>query len=108
MGRAKGAKAVLEAWDETGAAPQLVAVGFIGCAGRQAMLHALEVDPDFRRRGIGLAMVRAAAAFALEQGAPQLSLLVTRRNLAARSVYERASLASGPGYHYRLKGESPG
>ncbi len=42
-------------------------VGFVALHGATAMLHALHVAPETRRRGIGAEMTRAAAAWAEDQ-----------------------------------------
>jgi len=77
------------------------AAAFVAASGGRAMLHALEVAPAARRRGLGAAMVRAAAAWAGGIGAAELAILVTSANTAGNSLY--ASLGAVPlgGYHYR-------
>ncbi|RMH46254.1 MAG: GNAT family N-acetyltransferase [Alphaproteobacteria bacterium] len=77
------------------------ACGFVAAAGDVAMLHALHVAPDSRRAGMGRALTGAAAAWALEQGAPHLGLAVTEANLPARRLYEGLGMAARARYHYR-------
>ncbi len=76
--------------------------GFVAVSGDVAMLHALEVAPSARRTGVGAAITRAAAAWALEAGAPRLALAVTRGNTPARSLYARLGLTEVSTYHYRI------
>lgn len=79
-----------------------VGAAFVACHGRTAMLHALEVRPAARRQGVAARMLAAAAHWAAEQGADALSLVVTERNLAARSLYDRAGMSLVGQYHYRI------
>lgn len=76
---------------------------FVARDGAEAMLHALEVRPHQRRKGAGEALLRAAANWAAEQGATRLSLVVTRRNAAARALYDRLGMQVVGQYHYRMK-----
>jgi GNAT superfamily N-acetyltransferase len=68
-----------------------------------AMLHALEITPARRRRGLGATMMRAAAHWALEQGAADFSLLVTRENKSALGLYASLGFSPVGQYHYRAK-----
>ncbi len=76
--------------------------GFVSIAHGAAMLHALEVLECARGQRLGEHMTRAAAAWALRQGAETFSLAVTERNTAARALYARLGLAEAARYHYRL------
>lgn len=78
-------------------------VAFVAARGDHAMLHALEVRPVLRRQGVGETLMRAAANWAVEQGAERLSLVVTERNAAARSLYDRLGMDRVGQYHYRMK-----
>lgn len=82
-------------------------VGFCALHDGIAMLHALEVVPDFRRQGLARFMVRAIAAWAEGQGAEWFALAVTERNLAARALYSGLNMAEAGAYHYRQRPESP-
>lgn len=82
-------------------------VGFCALHDGIAMLHALEVVPEFRRQGLARVMVRAIAAWALEQGADWFALAVTERNLAARALYSGLNMAEAGAYHYRQRPEAP-
>jgi ribosomal protein S18 acetylase RimI-like enzyme len=78
-------------------------VAFVACLGREAMLHALEVRPEQRRKGAAQALLHAAANWAAAEGATQLSLVVTRQNAAARALYDRIGMKVVGQYHYRMK-----
>lgn len=78
-------------------------VAFVACHGAEAMLHALEVRPEQRRKGTGQSLLHAAANWAAAQGAAQLSLVVTRQNAAARALYDRLGMRVVGQYHYRMK-----
>ena len=112
-------------WDEGGIGPERMAVmdrvagpktavlardgdrpagvAFVACDGAEAMLHALEVRPAHRRRGIGTILLQAAANWAASQGAERLSLAVTERNTGARALYARLGMEVVGQYHYRMK-----
>jgi len=99
MGRVSGPKAAILARD--GDRP--AGVAFVACHGVEAMVHALEVRPAHRRRGIGATLLQAAANWAAGEGAERLSLAVTERNSAARALYTRLGMQVVGQYHYRVK-----
>ncbi len=66
-----------------------------------AMLHALEIVPEFRRQGVARYMVRGIADWAAGQGAKWFALAVTERNMAARALYSALNMTEAGGYHYR-------
>lgn len=68
-----------------------------------AMLHALTVDPLLRRKGAAATILSAAAGWALDEGADQLSLVVTRANHPANSLYASLGMEIVGQYHYRQK-----
>jgi ribosomal protein S18 acetylase RimI-like enzyme len=78
-------------------------VAFAAVAGTEAMVHALEVRPAFRRLGVGVTLMRAAANWAADQGAERLTVVVTERNDAARALYARLGMQVVGQYHYRVK-----
>ncbi|MEM9317671.1 MAG: GNAT family N-acetyltransferase [Pseudomonadota bacterium] len=78
-------------------------VAYLACHDGGAMLHALEVAPEFRRRGLARIMMQHAAHWALEAGANPLTLLVTRANTAAIALYTSLGFQVVGHYHYRIK-----
>jgi ribosomal protein S18 acetylase RimI-like enzyme len=80
---------------------RVAGAGFAALSGDAAVLHALEVAPAARRRGIAAAMVRAAATWAVEQGAGRLLLAVTCRNAPAIALYRGLGFEETVEYHYR-------
>lgn len=87
------------------AGDRAVGAGFVAVYGGVAMLHALEVLAAARGRGVGAAMTRAAAAWALRAGAATFALAVTEANAPARSLYAALGLAEAARYHYRVAPE---
>jgi GNAT superfamily N-acetyltransferase len=73
----------------------------IGCAGlfadadgaRASWLVAMWVAPEHRKRGVGRALVAAAAALSRTRGDAAIRLLVVAGNDAARALYRRAGFA---------------
>ncbi|MCY1126703.1 GNAT family N-acetyltransferase [Frigidibacter sp. RF13] len=74
---------------------------YIAIDGDLAMLHALHVAPDFRRKALARNQMRAAAAWARDAGALRLGLAVTEANVPARALYERLGMGPVGRYHYR-------
>ena len=68
-----------------------------------AMLHALEVLPAHRRRGLARIMMQSAASWALRQVAAHFALLVTRANVPANGLYTSLGFQPVGDYHYRLR-----
>lgn len=66
-----------------------------------AMLHALDIAPAHRRKGLGATMMRAAADWARTEGAETFALLVTDENRAARGLYASLGFQTVGRYHYR-------
>ena len=76
---------------------------FVACHGQTAMVHALEILPRFRRRGLGRHLMTAAAFWAEAAGATRLAVLCTRANDAAVSLYTSMGFAPVGSYHYRIQ-----
>lgn len=76
-------------------------VGFTAIHQGIAMVHALHVEPGFRRQGVGAAMMRGIAWWAQRTGADTLALAVTDANAAARALYTSLGMAEVASYHYR-------
>ncbi|MDT0681334.1 GNAT family N-acetyltransferase [Roseicyclus sp. F158] len=68
-----------------------------------AVVHALEVAQEYRRRGVAAQIMEAAAIWAEEQGADRLAVLVTRANGPANALYEGLGMTEAGHYHYRIK-----
>ncbi len=68
---------------------------------RIAMLHALEVTPNERLKGVGETAVRATAQWALDHGATWLALAVTKANSGAHALYAKLGFTPCASYHYR-------
>ena len=88
------------------AADRPAGAAFTAAAGGVAVVHAIEVAPALRRRGVGLSLLRHAAWWARGVGACHLALAVTEANAGAGALYVRAGMTPAPGYHYRVK-EAP-
>lgn len=85
------------------------ACAYVGLFEGIAMLHALEVTPDKRRKGLAQWMMRQAAVWAEGQGARHLSVLCTRANAPANALYRAMGFAPAGRYHYRIKSDpAPG
>lgn len=76
---------------------------FVAVDGDIAMVHALHVDEAARRKGLARDLMRAAAVWALDQGAVTLALAVTRANGPANGLYAALGLLPAGHYHYRAK-----
>jgi N-acetylglutamate synthase len=77
-------------------------VAFVAVHEGIAMLHAVEVRADLRRKGVAHHLIAAAANWAAERGAMDLALLVTKANLPARALYASAGMRDMADYHYRV------
>jgi ribosomal protein S18 acetylase RimI-like enzyme len=62
----------------------------LGASDHVLVVAGFAVDPARQRRGIGAALLEAAAAEARARGARRLTLRVLARNEGARRLYERA------------------
>ncbi len=101
MARAQGAKTGFVARIDDRAA----GVGFCALHGDLAMLHAVEVLPLHRRKGVGALILRGAAHWAQSHGARWLALAVTETNTPARTLYSCIGMEVAARYHYREKTE---
>ncbi|MEM6624274.1 MAG: GNAT family N-acetyltransferase [Pseudomonadota bacterium] len=102
MDRASGASCFL--MSRAGDRP--AGVAFLALDQEVAMIHAIEVLPEFRRQGAGVLLMELAARMAGELGAEWLALAVTAANGPARALYDRMGMRPVGQYHYRrLPGE---
>ncbi|NVO26381.1 GNAT family N-acetyltransferase [Donghicola sp. C2-DW-16] len=99
MARAQGPKTYLLGRTNDRAA----GVAYVAMHDGVAMLHALEVLEKFRGNGLGRHLMRAAGRWAAAQGARELTLLVTRRNVPANALYSSLGMQVVGDYHYRIK-----
>lgn len=102
MHRVAGAKTALFGRIDS----QPAGAGFVAQHETTAMLHALEIDPTHRRKGLARWMIIAAAHWAKSKGCTELSLLVTEANDPANALYQSMGFHPSPGYHYRVLQET--
>lgn len=76
---------------------------FVGIDGDTAMVHALHVAPEMRRRGLANNLMRAAAGWAADHGADQIGLAVTKANRGANALYDTLGFETVGSYHYRIQ-----
>lgn len=95
--RVRGPKAVVLGRTRDRAA----GAAFVALHDRTAMLHALVVAPEFRRLGLGRAIMAEACRWAHDAGAGQMALVVTKANAAALALYRDIGLQPVCAYHYR-------
>lgn len=76
---------------------------FVAAHGNTAMLHALEVRPAARRRGLARTMIAQAAAWARDTGCTWLAVAVTRDNTPACALYAGIGMTEAAAYHYRAE-----
>jgi N-acetylglutamate synthase len=79
-----------------------VATGRLSLAGGWGGITAIDVDPAWRRAGLGTAVTAGLAAQATAHGADRLFLQVEEENAAARTLYARCGFTDHHRYHYRL------
>ncbi|WP_170603015.1 GNAT family N-acetyltransferase [Ruegeria arenilitoris] len=84
---------------------QPAGTGFVAVHERIAMVHALEILPQHRRQGLGQWAMRAAAFWASDNKADTLSVICTKSNLGANSLYQSLGMQIVGEYHYRVKGD---
>jgi len=99
MQRAAGPKTAILARQNDRAA----GAAFVAIHGDIAMLHALEVPPEFRRLGVARNILGKAGAWAQDTGAKWFSLVTTSGNLPARALFSGLGMRSVDNYHYRRK-----
>ncbi|MDC0737597.1 GNAT family N-acetyltransferase [Cognatishimia sp. SS12] len=81
--------------------------GFVARHQNIAMLHALEILPEYRGKGLGRWAVRRAAFWALANGAETLCVICTEANDAANGLYSSLGMDVIGSYHYRSLPEDP-
>lgn len=73
---------------------------FVAAHDGVAMIHAVEILPDWRRKGLAGWMLREAAFWAGAQGAGRLALAVSRSNTGAIALYRGLGFTEAAGYAY--------
>lgn len=73
---------------------------FAAVDGPVAMIHAVEIAPGFRRRGLAGWLIRKAATWAEANGATRLGLAVSVANTGARALYDRMGFVEIGRYAY--------
>lgn len=97
MARAKGPKTGLLGRLEDKPA----GVAYAAIHAGTAMVHAIEVVPEWRRRGMGAWFLRGAAFWARDNGAQEISVICTKANGAANALYASLGMNLVGSYHYR-------
>ncbi|RRH78420.1 GNAT family N-acetyltransferase [Falsigemmobacter faecalis] len=100
MERVEGQKTALIGRDGNDA-DRASGAAFVACSGRIAMLHALVVLPNMRRRGSANYMMCGAAEWAQDHGADWLAVAVTQANAGAAALYTSLEMPVVGDYHYR-------
>ncbi len=95
MARVKTPKTILSA-DKMG-------VAFAAAYKDIAMVHAVEVASDHRRKGIANTMMYKACQWAKDQNCDWVAVLTVRANIPARTLYENLGMVEAAAYHYRRK-----
>jgi len=95
MARVKTPKAILSA-DKMG-------VAFTAAYKGIAMVHAVEVASNHRRKGIANTMMYKACQWAKDQNCDWVAALTVRANIPARTLYENLGMVEAAAYHYRRK-----
>ncbi len=95
MKRVMTRKAILSAGD--------MGVAFAAIYGDIAMVHAVEVASNHRRKGVANALMYKSCQWARDQGCNWISVLTVRENKPAKSLYEALGMTEAAAYHYRFK-----
>lgn len=67
----------------------VIASVMVGHDGHRGIVYYVATHPDFQRRGLGAAAMRAAENWLTQRGVWKLNLLVRAENEAVRSFYEK-------------------
>ncbi|NLL37586.1 MAG: GNAT family N-acetyltransferase [Fretibacterium sp.] len=86
---------------------RLLGYAVLGTEAKEALLMNLNVQSDFRRRGVGLQLVAAVAECATALGFSNLALRVRESNMPALALYCLLGFRrTGTALHYYSNGES--
>lgn len=89
---------IVSRWDDHPAG-----TAFVGIDNDIAMLHALEILPHQRKKGVAKWLMRHAAFWAKDNGATHISVVCTQRNEGANALYASLGMELVGQYHYRIK-----
>ena len=67
----------------------VIASVMVGHDGHRGIVYYVATHPDFQRKGLGAAAMRAAESWLTQRGVWKLNLLVRAENQAVRSFYEK-------------------
>jgi len=99
MDRAIGPKTtIVGRWDD-----QPAATAYVALCGATSMLHALEVLPHQRQKGVARNVMRQAAFWTLEQGGTDIAVVCVKTNTGANALYSSLGMELISSYHYRIK-----
>lgn len=76
--------------------------GFCAIHDGIAMVHALEILPEHRQKGLGGWMMRCAALWAERHGATEIAVAATEENDGANALYAALKMEVVGHYHYRM------
>jgi ribosomal protein S18 acetylase RimI-like enzyme len=75
---------------------EIIATTMVGHDGHRGMLYYVGVAPEFRGRGLGKSIVRAAEAWLAERGIWKVNLLLRAENHEVRGFYEALGYEVNP------------
>ncbi len=99
MNRTAGPKSYLFSRHRDSAA----GAAFVAVDDEIAMVHALEIAPEFRRAGVARNVMGRAAIWAHENGARHLAAVTTRENQPAQRLFAGLGMNVAAKYHYRIR-----
>lgn len=82
---------------------ELVCVIVVTHDSRKGWLNRLAIDPRYRRRGLGLQLIREAEEHLRHQGIQIIAALIEEWNRASLALFAKAGYADHPGIHYLSK-----
>lgn len=71
--------------------------------GRMAFIFRLAVDPEYRNKGIGKALMEEAEKELFKRGYPEINILVEEENMGLQEYYERQGYEEGTAYRWMTK-----
>ena len=87
-------------------------IGFIACdskwfskkdGGIVGAIHEIVVDPEFRRKGVGLKLIKTAIEYLKKKNLQTVELWVGDENIPARKLYEKVGFKYGGQYNYWVR-----